>query len=258
MTKSGRYRFYVQSPLEAGTQVTLSERVSTQIFRVLRLRIGDVILLFDGGGLEREAKIVEAGRKSVIAEISSNSARGVVPKPPRLHLGQALLKSDKFDLVVQKATELGVSTVTAVENERCVVSLPVDRAGARLERWERIAIEALEQSERADFVLVEGPTTFADMVSESMSELKLIAAERSCSQQLWDFIVPDLRDVTILVGPEGGYTDRELEIADRAGFQEVSLGPTILRSETAGIATIAMIRALAGRLASTRTNETDV
>jgi 16S rRNA (uracil1498-N3)-methyltransferase len=257
MTRSGRHRFYASGPLEAGTTVTLPERVSTQIFRVLRLRIDDVIVLFDGCGLESEARIVEAGKKSVLAEITSEPRRGVVPASPRLHLGQALLKSDKFDLVVQKATELGVSALTAVENERCVVSLPVDRAPARLERWERIAIEALEQSERADFVDIDGPIAFEEMVSRSVADLKLIAAERSCSQHLWELIVPGLRDVTVLIGPEGGYTDRELEIAERGGFQPVSLGPTILRSETAGIATIAMIRALAGSKVSTLTNESD-
>lgn len=239
-----RYRFYVPDSLEIGASLELPERVSHQMRRVLRLRIGDRITLFNGDGRERDASIVESGKSTAVVNITGPERAGIVPGRPEIHLGQSLVKSDRFDMVVQKATELGVSAISAMETERSVVSLPADRARSRLERWQRIAIEALEQSERADFAGIDGPHAFTDVLRGHESSLRLIAAERTRSTRLASVISSDCERVSVLTGPEGGFSDAELDAAQTAGWIAVSLGPTILRSETAGIAAVAMIRAL--------------
>lgn len=246
MANPARHRFFVPEMLDGSDRFELPARVSHQISRVLRLRRSDVVTIFGGDGLEHDVEIIETNRKSVVVELRGEPRQGIVPGLPEIHLGQALLKSDRFEMVLQKATELGATSVSAVETERCVVSLPADRAQSRRDRWEKIAIEALEQSERSDLVEVKGPVKFDELLSSSQADLKLIAAERSGQILLRELVRTETRSVAVLIGPEGGYSDRELEVAEAAGFIPVSLGSTILRSETAGIAAIAMIRALAG------------
>jgi 16S rRNA (uracil1498-N3)-methyltransferase len=244
MTSRRRHRFFVPELPQEAAIATLSSSVSHQINRVLRLRADDQIVLFRGDGYDVDAKIVEISGSSVSVEIVGEPVPGIVAGRPSIHLGQALLKSDRFDLVVQKATELGVERITAVENDHSVVSLSADRAQSRRERWEKIAVEALEQCDRSDTVSIEGPVQFQDFLDRAESGLKLIAAERTGTALLSDFNWSDVDHVTVLVGPEGGFSERELFVADHAGFEPVSLGSTILRSETAGIASVAMIRAL--------------
>jgi 16S rRNA (uracil1498-N3)-methyltransferase len=244
MSSRTRHRFFVPDLAPSASTATLPDDVSHQINHVLRLRGGDRIVLFCGDGYDFNAEIVESTRTSVRVEIVGEPFPGIVAGKPSIHLGQALLKSDRFDLVVQKTTELGVAQITAVENERSVVSLSADRAQSRRERWEKIAVEALEQSERSDSVSIQGPIDFGNFLERSASGLKLIAAERTDSPSLRDIDWTGIDQVTVLIGPEGGFSERELEQAANAGYQPVSLGPTILRSETAGIASVAMIRAI--------------
>jgi 16S rRNA (uracil1498-N3)-methyltransferase len=247
MASRTRHRFYVPDLAPNTLRIELPASVSHQINRVLRLRSGDRITLFRGDGVDIDATIVASTRKSVEVEISGEPVPGIVLDKPAVHLGQALLKSDRFDLVVQKATELGAASITAVECARGVVTLPADRARSRRERWEKIAVEALEQSERSDTVAIQGPVGFSDFLSQSGSKLNLIAAERTGERLLADFDWDAVDQVTIVIGPEGGFSDTELDAASSSGFEPVSLGPTILRSETAGIAAVAMIRAIAAR-----------
>jgi 16S rRNA (uracil1498-N3)-methyltransferase len=246
MADRTKHRFFVPNIGSDSLALTLPERVSSQVNRVLRMRAGDVITLFSGDGFEVDAEIITQSRTSVRVALQGEPRPGIVAGHPAIHLGQALLKSDRFDRVVQKATELGVTSVTAVENERCVVSLSADRAQSRCERWQRIAIEALEQSERSDYVTVRGPENFNRALSSAESGVRIIAAERTGTRSLREVIGSGVSSITVMIGPEGGFTDRELEAAEAEEFIPVSLGPTILRSETAGIASVAMIRALAG------------
>jgi 16S rRNA (uracil1498-N3)-methyltransferase len=239
-----RDRFYVDQDLYEGLRIELSEQISQQISRVLRLREDEEIVLFSGNGHDHVARIVESGRKRVVVDVTERSRAGLVYGLPRIHLGLALIKSDRFDLAVQKATELGVSAITPIETDRSVVSLPADRVRSRVERWQRIAFEALEQSERSDRVEINHPIAFSDFVAGADGELKLIAAERTGWTQLPNVLTSRPASVDILIGPEGGFSARELDQADSQGWTAVTLAPAILRSETATIASMAMIRAL--------------
>jgi 16S rRNA (uracil1498-N3)-methyltransferase len=248
-TVSGRvrHRFYIPADLRSTQEIELPERVSQQISRVLRLRSGDQISLFDGRGNEAIAVVETVSRKSVVATIPHEPWTGITPGAPEIQIGMSLIKADGFDMVVQKSTELGVSAITAIEASRSVVSLPADRARSRIDRWRRIAIEALEQCERADSVDINGPMPFEQALREVSASTKLIAAERADALPLADQLPTGTDSVYVLIGPEGGFSEPELELAERFGFSRVTLGPTILRSETAAIATVAICRSAMSR-----------
>lgn len=241
-----RHRFYCDTSLAAGAAVTLHGDISEQIRKVLRLRAGDQVGLFDGQGSEALARITGIGRDQVDLEVISEPQAGRTGGRPEIHLGVALLKADRFEMVIQKATELGVASITPLETQRSVVSLPADRARSRLERWRRIAVEALEQSGRSDWVAVREPVRFPDAIDAPDAELRLIAWEDEKVWTVEQVVEGDPASVLVLIGPEGGFTPDEADLAREAGFQSVSLGALILRSETAAIASVAMIRALAG------------
>ncbi|TVR68733.1 MAG: 16S rRNA (uracil(1498)-N(3))-methyltransferase [Sphaerobacteraceae bacterium] len=240
-----RHRFYTDTQLTSDEDVTLSDGAAAQITRVLRMRPGDTITLFNGDGSEVGARIVEAGRRSVVARIEGEPRPGVVIGSPHVHLLQSLIKADQLDLVVQKATELGVSAITAIKSDHSVVKLSADRAISKVERWQRIAIEALEQSERADFVQINDPITFRELVGHPPASVNLIAAERSDGVDLTHAVPAHGESISILIGPEGGFSPAEIERAVTNGWSPVSMGNTILRSETAGITAVAVIRAIA-------------
>jgi 16S rRNA (uracil1498-N3)-methyltransferase len=239
-----RHRFLVDAELAEGSTVELTGQSAIQISKVLRMGPGDEVTLFNGHGFNVRSRILESGKRSVRLEVTGPSVPGIVLGAPEVHLLQATIKSDRFDLVVQKATELGVSAITAIETDHSVVKLSVDRAASRIERWRRIAAEALEQSERSDMVQIAEPKSFDQAIHATSAELRLIAAERSSTRYLPDVLEPDAKSIAIIVGPEGGFSSKEIERATAEGWTPVSLGPTILRSETAGIAAVAIIRAL--------------
>ena len=236
-------RFFIDTSLNDGAPIHLNEAQSTQVRKVLRLKPGDQVIVFDGSGYEGVGRIVAFGRGDVQIELVGEPYSGIVPGPPMVELGVAMIKGDRFDLIIQKATELGVARIVPIETERCVVSLPADRVPSRLARWRRIATEALEQSGRADAVEVTEPADFERLLEQVDSDLRLIAWERESSHSLASRVNPSIRSITVLIGPEGGFTENEVRAAGEAGFDAVGLGPTILRSETAAIAVPAMIRA---------------
>jgi 16S rRNA (uracil1498-N3)-methyltransferase len=241
-----KHRFRVTEELVTGAELTLGQTASAQISKVLRMRPGDEVILFNGSGYDVVARIIEAGRRSVIVRVEGDPYPGVEPGPPSIHLFQSLIKADVFELVVQKATELGVSAITAIKTGRSVVKLSADRSASRIERWQRISTEALEQSERSDLVQINEPLSFHAGVDQPPSMINLIAVERS--DGVGDIVqaVPQgIESISILIGPEGGFASDEIDAAIAAGWIPVSLGDTILRSETASIAAVAIIRAIA-------------
>ncbi|CCF86121.1 16S rRNA (uracil(1498)-N(3))-methyltransferase [Nitrolancea hollandica] len=236
------HRFYVNEPLAEGAVVTLPRDRSLQIAKVLRLRAGDEIVLFDGRGGEFPARLIDVSPERTMVSIGSRSAGRADPQPA-IHLAPALLKADKFDWVVQKATELGVVAITPVITERTVISLAADRAGRRRERWQRIAIEAAEQSGRTQVPAVADPIPFMTLLERTPGTPALLFWEGEREQGLAPVPSGNGGPLLVLVGPEGGFTPDEVQTAIGAGARTVSLGPLILRSETAAIAGVAMILA---------------
>jgi 16S rRNA (uracil1498-N3)-methyltransferase len=168
-----------------------------------------------------------------------------------LILGQSLLKGEKMDWVIQKAVELGVDELVPVESQHSVVQLRADRVENQLARWQRIALEAAQQSEQWRLPTIAPPQSLAALLKDRMPGTAiLMLAERLNGKSLRTVALP--QDVTgsvlILIGPEGGWSKEELRIAEQADIEHVTLGPHILRAETAAIATISILQSRLGEL----------
>ncbi len=238
-------RCYLDQPLDVGTTVILPESAAQHLIRVLRLREGDACVLFNGDGHDHDARIVAIGKRETQAEITARR-RIDNESPLRITLLQGIARGEKMDWIVQKATELGVARILPVASERSDVRLDEARAHKRHAHWREIAISACEQSGRA-------------VLPELLPTQPLASATRRCDGA--GFILDpasgaSIKSVastlstasTLAIGPEGGWSPRDLEQLREAGFCGLRLGPRVLRTETAGIAAIAALQALAGDL----------
>jgi 16S rRNA (uracil1498-N3)-methyltransferase len=251
-----RRRFY--APPEAfaaeGAGITLSEEESRHLRDVLRLRAGDEAHVFDGAGREFACVVSEdGGRKGRASLEVRGPAEPPSPESPlALTLAVALLKGEKFDLVVQKATELGVTTVAPVVTKRSDVRPRDERdAGRRVERWRRLALEASKQSGRALVPVVAAPVAFDSLVGEQTeTTLRLLFAERGGAGlgPLAEETRTAPASVVALVGPEGGWDDGELSSARGRGWTLVTLGGRTLRAETAAVVVCALLQNIFGDL----------
>jgi 16S rRNA (uracil1498-N3)-methyltransferase len=247
-----RRRFYAPPAAFApdGAAVVLSAEESRHLRDVLRLRAGDEAFVFDGEGREFACAVAEAGGRGA-REARLEVRRAVEPQRPEspldLTLAVGLLKGEKFDLVVQKATELGVSRVVPVLTKRADVRPRGERGDAsRAERWRRLALEAAKQSGRARVPAVESPAGFDAFVAVAPreGELRLLFAERGgtgLDAAAGELSAPPTAAVA-LVGPEGGWDDAELDDARRRGWLLVTLGGRTLRAETAAIAVATLLQ----------------
>ncbi|TRZ70406.1 MAG: 16S rRNA (uracil(1498)-N(3))-methyltransferase [Rhodocyclaceae bacterium] len=237
-------RFYCPIPLQSGRTVTLPPEAAHHALRVLRLRSGDELVLFDGLGGEYPGRVVEAARN---LRVTLEGRRDIEREAPlALTLAQALPAGDKMDWVVQKAVELGAAKIQPVQAKRSVVRLAGERADKRVAHWQQVAISACEQSGRNRLpeigAIVDLPHYLAMSRGENES-LVLLSAQQG--MRLSALPKPPA-GVTLLIGPEGGFDEGEESAAHSVGFQPVSLGPRVLRSETAGLAAMAAILALWG------------
>ena len=253
------HRFFVPHEAIAGDVVLLDDPAQThQISGVLRLRIGERVLLLDDSGDEFTVVLTEVGRKRVVGQVES-SALGVGEPRTQLTLYVALLRGERFEWVLQKGTELGVVAFVPVQ---CVRSLGGDRADERkLERWRRIVREAAEQSCRSRLPHLDPPLVFEQACIHAASAgpaLLLYEGEAQPLRQVVDNFdissqqatsnLAHSNAVAVISGPEGGIAPEELTIANRHGIIPVSLGPRILRAETAPVAAAAAIMYALGEL----------
>lgn len=214
--------------------------------RVLRARTGEQVWLMDEEGNSFRAKVAEIGRHEtrllVLEEEEKMSAT------IRVVLGQALIKSRNMDLIIRKATELGVQAVVPVEASRSVLRLK-ERGGGKLERWRKIARESAKQSRRADVPTVHPPQSLSFFLESRDEPDKFIFCEEGgvpFRRILADRAGAERPGVALLVGPEGGWSRKETEQAKERGFTAISLGARILRSETAALTALAAIQVFWG------------
>lgn len=239
-------RFFVDPALLSTSTVTLGNPEAHHIISVLRLREGARILLLDGTGREYEAEITKLAKDRV--EVLLISSHQATVSAPELDVGLAMLKGKKMDLLYQKLTELGVSGLYPFVSERCVVR----EGGLEKEaRWRRLAKEACKQCGQAKTPHCHSIKDFDTLLAMGRGyDLKLILweaeQERSLGEFLGDATTP--RSVLVLIGPEGGFSETEIEKARDAGFHAVSLGNLVLRAETAGLAVVAILQYLLGNL----------
>lgn len=240
-------RIYTPQPLHAGARITLDENAFSHAIRVLRLGAGDALILFNSQGGEYAAVLIEASRKLAIAEIQGfNNIE--TESPLNISLGQCISRGEKMDYTIQKAVELGVTAITPLFSERCGVRLDGERMERKIEHWQAIVIGACEQCGRNRVPVVHPPQALMDWLTTCPSGLRLVLSP-SATATLHDLATPDA-PLALLLGPEGGLTDAEINAAIKSGFNGIRLGPRILRTETAAVATLSAIQTLWGDLSS--------
>ena len=242
-----RRRFY--APPEKFTpdqkSVALNPDETKHLRNVLRLETGDEVYVFDGAGREFRGEIDSLKRDATNIRITREVTPAAAESPLKLTMAVALLKGEKFDLVIQKLTELGINCVVPIMTKRADVRIRNDDdADRKLIRWRRIVMEATKQCGRARLMTITSPITFAEFVASSRAEgERFMFAERDGDQfrtVVANKVAAD--KVTALVGSEGGWTDDELEQARQAGWQIVTFGGRIVRAETAAITCAALLQ----------------
>lgn len=240
-------RFHCPTPLTVGVPVDLPERVAHHAIKVLRLRRGDALALFNGAGGEYRARIAAVERAKVSVEVSGWSAMER-EAPLSITLVQALQAGEKMDLTVQKAVELGVERIVPVLSRRSVLRLDAERALRRLEHWRGVVVAACEQCGRNRLPEVVAPERLENWLTRRSAPgtvRLMLSVAAGCS--LTRLPAPPVGgSVELLIGAEGGLAAEEVELAALAGFFSVRLGPRILRTETAGLAALAAIQVLWG------------
>lgn len=249
-----RRRFYAPPGAFTSNKVTLASDEARHLRDVLRLKVGDEVYVFNGEGKEFHCAVEESRRDTAQLKIISEVAPARPESPLELTLAVALLKGEKLDLVVQKATELGVTRVVPVVTKLADIRLRDESdAAKRVARWQRIALEAAKQSGRAVVPRIIEPTSFQVLIETfnqepGMSCLMFSEREGQSLREAKEKLSPSVSQLTALVGSEGGWTDEELEAARQAGWTIVTLGGRTLRAETAAIAVATLLQHIAGDL----------
>lgn len=239
-------RIHVPGPWVAGERLALGEEAAVHLTRVLRLKAGAPLAVFDGEGREHEASIRAIAGSRV--EVQLGPARASpAPSPLAVTLAQGISRAERMDYAIQKATELGVTRIVPLLCERSVVRLDAAQAARKLEHWQGVATAAAGQCGRADLPEILPARRLPEHLAliRDTPGMRLVLAP-GAAQGLKD--LPATRAVEILIGPEGGLADEEIALAALAGFERVRLGPRVLRTETAAAAAIAALQTLQGDL----------
>jgi 16S rRNA (uracil1498-N3)-methyltransferase len=239
-------RVHVAGALAPGARVRLGAEAAAHVTRVLRLGAGDAVTLFNGDGADYPARVAALGRGTGEVEVMGRTAAR--PESPlAVTLVQGIARAERMDLVLQKATELGVAAIVPVATARSVVRLDADSRRRKAAHWRGIAIAACEQCGRARIPEVaEARTLAAHLAEPPRAEARILLSPEA--EVALGGAARGAASVELVVGPEGGLEDAEREAALAAGFRDCRLGPRVLRSETAAIAALAVIQSVAGDL----------
>lgn len=240
-------RVHVDMPLQAGAELTLPEAPAAHLTRVLRLEPGDACVLFNGDGFDYPAELVSVGKREVRAAVGTPVA---VERESPLHTGllQGIARGEKMDLILQKATELGIGEVRPLWSQRSEVKLDEARARKRHAHWRGVVTAACEQSGRARVPDVAAPASLAAVLAGLPPGGLRLLLDPEGSLALRSLELEPGVPVWLAVGPEGGWSPGDREQLFAAGFQGLRLGPRILRTETAGLAALAALQARLGDL----------
>ena len=234
------HRFFVSPESINKEQVTLPSEIAHQICNVLRLRVGATIIVLDNSGDEYEVILHQVEKQQVVGEVVEKRPS---PNEPiaQLTLYQSMMKRDKFEWVLQKGTEIGVSHFVPIITQRTLVQ-KVDIKVNKQTRWEKIITEAAEQSRRGRIPALHAPQTLAQAIAQAEGT-GLIAWEDAKEQRLRTVLADAERPshISLFIGPEGGFAAQEIAAAEAAGIQPITLGKRILRAETAALVTSALI-----------------
>jgi len=240
-------RCHVELGLAAGAEVALPEATANHLLRVLRLSEGDACVLFNGDGHDYPATLSVAGKRE--ARVRLGAPQAVHNESPRpILLLQGIARGEKMDLILQKATELGVSAVLPVNAERTEVKLDGPRLEKRVAHWRSVIVSACEQSGRARVPALAMPQSLAAAAAAVPAGALKLTLDPHGEHRLSTLEAAADTPVVVAIGPEGGWSPKDRQALAQAGFQGLQLGPRILRTETAGLAAIAALQARLGDL----------
>ncbi|WP_313928060.1 16S rRNA (uracil(1498)-N(3))-methyltransferase [Pseudoxanthomonas sp.] len=239
-------RCHVDAPLSVGTSLALPETAANHLARVLRLPEGDACVLFNGDGHDYDARLTAISKRGVVADIVV--ARAIDNESPlRVILLQGIARGEKMDLILQKATELGVAAIIPVMAERTEVKLDAERTEKRVAHWRSVIASACEQSGRARLPSLSAPASLADAARDVGTGATKLTLDPTGDVALATVEIAS-GAVVVAIGPEGGWSPRDRDTLSAAGFTGLRLGPRILRTETAGLAAIAALQSRFGDL----------
>lgn len=242
-------RVHTDQPLQPGEAVTLEERTGHYLVRVLKLRVGDALVLFNGDGFDYAAELTSGQRNAVTLQVKTRLP-ALAESKLQLTLVQAVGKGDRMDYSLQKATELGVAKVQPLFSERTEVRLQGSRLDKRMAHWRGVLVAACEQSGRATVPKLLAPLQLNEWLAQPSAARPKVCylLDPRAEKPLAASDDPG-GAAAVLVGPEGGFTEQELKLMVLGGVTPVRLGPRVLRTESAGPAALAVLQALFGDFA---------
>ncbi len=233
-------RIYTTASLAPHSEISITGSAANHIGRVLRLKAGDELTLFNGQGGEYSATLTTIERQMVCALVGEFNPREC-ESPLNITLAQGVSRGERMDYTLQKSVELGVTRIIPLITERCGVKLDAKRAEKRLQHWQGVIISACEQCGRNRLPEILPLTSLTHWLSQPDSTAARWVLHHRAAHSMRQLAAP-AGEVSLLIGPEGGLSRREIESAIQHGFQAVQFGPRILRTETAGVATLAAIQ----------------
>lgn len=230
-------RFYIETDLAVNMNVELTETVFHHWVKVLRAQVGEKATLFNGQGGEYDVTLVEVSKKSASVSVDTFNPDDRTPAFTAL-LGQVMSKGDRMDYAIQKATELGVSKIQLLTSERCEMRLKYDRDQKKIDHWQGIAIAACEQCGMNKVPEVLAPLSLQDWLASELPTTKLVLAP---NKDQVDVLADATPDIALLIGPEGGLSEAEIQLSNNTGFINWCIGNRVLRTETAPIVALSIL-----------------
>ena len=235
------HRFYHSNPLGLNQIITLDEFASHHALRVMRVKVDDFLILFNGDGFEYRGRVSDINKKTINVEILSKEKNNS-ESPININLFQSISSNEKMDMVIQKATELGVNSIQPIFTSRSTIKLSLDRTKKRLIHWKQVSISACEQSGRSKIPTIKSPIEF-DQISEGIktNSLNLLLHPDNLEESS---NLPNeySGDINVFIGPEGGFSQDEVLLLKKQNCINIQLGPRIMRTETAPLAIIAILQ----------------
>lgn len=238
-------RIYHADTLAVDQEITLDADATNHIVNVLRLKPGHPVVMFNGDGNEYSAEILEAQKRNAKVLIDAKLSLDI-ESPLAIHLGQGISRGDKMEMVIQKAVELGVTEITPLLTERCGVKLSPERWAKKQLQWQKIVIGACEQCGRNRLPILHPPMQLIDWCNQSTQQMR-VTLHPKAEKSTRHLSIP-AAGVRLLIGPEGGFSESEVYSTEQVGFTTIQLGPRVLRTETAALASITALQAMHGDL----------
>ena len=237
-------RIYHPGPLTPGTDIELDSKAARHIVRVLRLPAGSALTIFNGEGGQYDALLTKIEKTCIVAKLTAFNA-GIQESPLHLTLAQGIARSERMDLIIQKAVELGVTHIIPLLTERTLIQLTSERRDKKLAHWRGIIISACEQCGRNIMPSLQSPLPFSEWIAQTSGEMRLLLDP---SGDLSLQSLPRSNKISLLIGPEGGFSEQEKRLALAHGSHRVRMGPRTLRTETASISALTALQLLQGDL----------